>query len=64
MTMDGLPYDLTEKQIYHIGKQVLLALVRFEKCQQMAVIFVVSLVFNVIYFIFMFSNGVYIVNEI
>uniref|UniRef100_A0A8C3WH38 Tyrosine-protein kinase STYK1 n=1 Tax=Catagonus wagneri TaxID=51154 RepID=A0A8C3WH38_9CETA len=26
MTMDGLPYDLTEKQIYHIGKQVLLAL--------------------------------------
>eukprot|EP00070_Physeter_catodon_P039909 XP_028346803.1 tyrosine-protein kinase STYK1 isoform X3 [Physeter catodon] len=25
MTMDGLPYDLTEKQIYHIGKQVLLA---------------------------------------
>ena len=28
MTMDGLPYDLTEKQIYHIGKQVLLALVR------------------------------------
>ncbi|KAJ8790958.1 hypothetical protein J1605_021052, partial [Eschrichtius robustus] len=28
MTMDGLPYDLTEKQIYHIGKQVLLAVVR------------------------------------
>ena len=26
MTMDGLPYDLTEKQIYHIGKQVLSAL--------------------------------------
>uniref|UniRef100_A0A8I6ACE7 Serine/threonine/tyrosine kinase 1 n=1 Tax=Rattus norvegicus TaxID=10116 RepID=A0A8I6ACE7_RAT len=26
MTMDGLLYDLTEKQIYHIGKQVLLAL--------------------------------------
>ena len=26
--MDGLPYDLTEKQIYHIGKQVLLAVVR------------------------------------
>lgn len=26
MTMDGLPYDLTEKQIYHIGKQILLAL--------------------------------------
>lgn len=26
--MDGLLYDLTEKQIYHIGKQVLLALVR------------------------------------
>ncbi|XP_077026169.1 tyrosine-protein kinase STYK1 isoform X2 [Tamandua tetradactyla] len=26
MTMDGLLYDLTEKQVYHIGKQVLLAL--------------------------------------
>lgn len=26
MTMDGLPYDLSEVQIYHIGKQVLLAL--------------------------------------
>ncbi|NP_001398609.1 tyrosine-protein kinase STYK1 isoform X1 [Mus musculus] len=26
MTMDGLLYDLTEKQIYHIGKQILLAL--------------------------------------
>ncbi|XP_004693207.1 PREDICTED: tyrosine-protein kinase STYK1 [Condylura cristata] len=26
MTTDGLLYDLTEKQIYHIGKQVLLAL--------------------------------------
>lgn len=31
MTMDGLLYDLTEKQIYHIGKQVLLALVRLGK---------------------------------
>lgn len=31
MTMDGLPYDLTEKQIYHIGKQVLSALVRLGK---------------------------------
>lgn len=26
MTMDGLLYDLTEKQVYHIGRQVLLAL--------------------------------------
>uniref|UniRef100_A0A8C2VWR8 Serine/threonine/tyrosine kinase 1 n=1 Tax=Chinchilla lanigera TaxID=34839 RepID=A0A8C2VWR8_CHILA len=26
MTMDGLLYDLTEKQVYYIGKQVLLAL--------------------------------------
>uniref|UniRef100_A0A287DDJ5 Serine/threonine/tyrosine kinase 1 n=2 Tax=Marmotini TaxID=337730 RepID=A0A287DDJ5_ICTTR len=26
MTMDGLLYDLTEKQVYHIGKQVLLGL--------------------------------------
>ncbi|KAI5197588.1 Tyrosine-Protein Kinase Styk1 [Manis pentadactyla] len=26
MTMEGLLYDLTEKQVYHIGKQVLLAL--------------------------------------
>lgn len=26
--MDGLLYDLTEKQVYHIGRQVLLALVR------------------------------------
>lgn len=26
--MDGLLYDLTEKQVYHIGEQVLLALVR------------------------------------
>ncbi|XP_062050810.1 tyrosine-protein kinase STYK1 [Lepus europaeus] len=26
MTMDGLLYDITEKQVYHIGKQVLLAL--------------------------------------
>ncbi|XP_012864060.1 tyrosine-protein kinase STYK1 [Echinops telfairi] len=26
MTMDGLLYDLTERQVYHIGKQVLLAL--------------------------------------
>uniref|UniRef100_A0A2R9B3V4 Tyrosine-protein kinase STYK1 n=1 Tax=Pan paniscus TaxID=9597 RepID=A0A2R9B3V4_PANPA len=26
MTMDGLLYDLTEKQVYHIGEQVLLAL--------------------------------------
>nr|XP_012596930.1 tyrosine-protein kinase STYK1 [Microcebus murinus]XP_012596931.1 tyrosine-protein kinase STYK1 [Microcebus murinus]XP_012596932.1 tyrosine-protein kinase STYK1 [Microcebus murinus]XP_012596933.1 tyrosine-protein kinase STYK1 [Microcebus murinus]XP_012596935.1 tyrosine-protein kinase STYK1 [Microcebus murinus]XP_012596936.1 tyrosine-protein kinase STYK1 [Microcebus murinus] len=26
MTMDGLLYDLTEKQVYHIGKQVLSAL--------------------------------------
>ncbi|PNJ07629.1 STYK1 isoform 6, partial [Pongo abelii] len=26
MTMDGILYDLTEKQVYHIGKQVLLAL--------------------------------------
>ncbi|KAM4819643.1 tyrosine-protein kinase STYK1 [Thomomys bottae] len=26
LSMDGLLYDLTEKQIYHIGKQVLLAL--------------------------------------
>uniref|UniRef100_A0A8C6RII7 Serine/threonine/tyrosine kinase 1 n=1 Tax=Nannospalax galili TaxID=1026970 RepID=A0A8C6RII7_NANGA len=26
MTVDGLLYDITEKQIYHIGKQVLLAL--------------------------------------
>uniref|UniRef100_A0A2I2YMP0 Tyrosine-protein kinase STYK1 n=1 Tax=Gorilla gorilla gorilla TaxID=9595 RepID=A0A2I2YMP0_GORGO len=26
MTVDGLLYDLTEKQVYHIGKQVLLAL--------------------------------------
>lgn len=31
MTMDGLLYDLTEKQVYHIGKQVLLALVRRRK---------------------------------
>ncbi|KAK2101359.1 Tyrosine-protein kinase styk1 [Saguinus oedipus] len=26
MTMNDLPYDLTEKQVYHIGEQVLLAL--------------------------------------
>ncbi|XP_044534736.1 tyrosine-protein kinase STYK1 [Gracilinanus agilis] len=26
MTMDGLLYDLTEKQVYHIGRQVLMAL--------------------------------------
>lgn len=31
MTMEGLLYDLTEKQVYHIGKQVLLALVRLVK---------------------------------
>ncbi|XP_051856064.1 tyrosine-protein kinase STYK1 isoform X1 [Antechinus flavipes] len=26
MTMDGLLYDLTEKQVYHIGQQILMAL--------------------------------------
>lgn len=27
MTMDGIPYDLTERQVYEVGQQVAAALV-------------------------------------
>lgn len=32
MTMDGIPYDLTEKQVYKVGQQVAAALVSLSRC--------------------------------
>lgn len=64
MTVDGLLYDLSEKQVYHIGKQILLALVSWAKGQQMTEIFLVSLGFDVAFCIFIFQSGTYIILKI